>query len=279
MKPVLSCHQALPLLEARARGVLTARCSFDLGQTELDVRLDPHGVHTESLTLAWTDVQQIATTDSVCFTVADGDVQPLRIFSSTADRSFQLWPTPSSPALLISGFLMHRVRDVPPHEGAARMVRALGKLRGRVLDTTTGLGYAAIAAAAFASQVVTIEIEPVVGQLARQNPWSRPLFERQNIERREGDSKELVPTLEPRSFGAVIHDPPAVNLAGDLYSAAFYAAVLRVLAPRGRFFHYVGDAESASGARTTRGVVKRLREVGFTQVRVLGDAFGVLASA
>lgn len=279
MKPVLSCHQTIPLLEARTRGANTARCSFDLGRTALDVQLDSQGVQAESLRLTWTDLQRIADTDSVCFTVADGDVQPLRIFSSAADRSFQLWPTTSSPALLISGFLMHRVRDVPPHEGAARMVRALGKLRGRVLDTTTGLGYAAIAAAANASQVVTIEIEPAVSQLAQQNPWSTGLFERPNIERREGDSRQLVPTFEPSSFAAVIHDPPAVNLAGELYSAAFYAAVLRLLAPRGRFFHYVGDAESASGSRTTRGVVKRLREVGFSQVRVLGDAFGVLASA
>jgi predicted methyltransferase len=174
---------------------------------------------------------------------------------------------------------MHRIRDVAPHEGATRMVRALGKLHGRVLDTTTGLGYAAIAAARTATEVVTIEVEPVVRDLARQNPWSRELFENPKLALRDGDSAQLVPTLEPGSFSAVVHDPPAINLAGELYSTAFYSALLRVLTRNGKLFHYIGDANSASGGRTTRGVVKRLHEAGFSRVTILKDAFGVLASA
>jgi hypothetical protein len=157
------------------------------------------------------------------------------------------------------------------------MVRALGKVRGRLLDTTTGLGYAAIAAARIASEVVTIEIEPVVRELAALNPWSRELFETKNILRREGDSAELVPTFEPGSFSAVLHDPPAINIAGQLYSSAFYGAVRRLLTQDGKFFHYIGDANSASGGRTTRGVVKRLKDAGFSRVSIVPEAFGVLA--
>jgi predicted methyltransferase len=158
------------------------------------------------------------------------------------------------------------------------MVRALGKVRGAVLDTTSGLGYAACAAARTATHVTTIEIEPVVRQLARQNPWSQELFDNPKIRLCEGDASKLVPSLEPGSFSGVVHDPPAINLAGELYSADFYAAVLRVLTRGGRMFHYIGDANSASGGRTTRGVVRRLREAGFSRVDVLKDAFGVLAS-
>jgi uncharacterized protein len=158
------------------------------------------------------------------------------------------------------------------------MVRALGKVNGRVLDTTTGLGYAAVAAARAASEVVTIEIEPVVRELSRLNPWSRELFDNPKIHLADGDSSQIVPTLAPASFSAIIHDPPAINLAGELYSGAFYAALLRALTRNGKLFHYIGDADSASGGRTTRGVVKRLGEAGFSRVTIVKEAFGVLAS-
>jgi uncharacterized protein len=277
MRPVISCYQAAELLEARARGLATARCSFDLGCTQAEVELTEQGVRAPGLTLAWAQVEHVATVDSVCFAVEEGEVAPLRSFSRAANRSFQLWPTPSSPALVISGFLMHRIRDVAPDEGAQRMVRALGKLRGRVLDTTTGLGYAAICAARSAAEVVTIELEPAVRELARSNPWSRELFDNPKLHLRDGDSASLVPALAPRSFSAIVHDPPAINLAGELYSGVFYAALHRALDPGGKLFHYVGDADSPSGGRTTRGVVKRLHEAGFSRVSVLKDAFGVLA--
>ncbi len=278
MLPVLSCYQAAPLLAARTAGQHSAVSSLDLGRTEVTLSLNAQGVSTsEGPLLDWADVEHVASTDSVCFALEAGQATPLRIFSDNANRSFQLWPTPKSPALLISGFLMHRIRDVAPDEGAARMVRALGKVRGRVLDTTSGLGYAAIAAARTASEVVTIEVEPVVRELARRNPWSRELFESRNIVLCDGDSQELVPSLEPGSFGAIVHDPPAINLAGELYSRAFYSALYRLLQRGGKLFHYIGDAESSSGARTTRGVVKRLREAGFSRVTVDQDSFGVLA--
>jgi len=279
MRPVLSCYQAAPLLEARERGLQLARTSFDLGRTEIEVSLDDGGAHSAAVSIDWASIELAAASDSVCFGLEDSRLTPLRVFSEQANRSFQLWPTKSSPALLISGFLMHRVRDVAPHEGAERMVRALGKLRGAVLDTTTGLGYAASAAARAATRVTTIEVEPVVRELARLNPWSEELFDNPKIALCQGDASKLVPELEPGSFSGVIHDPPAINLAGELYSAAFYVAVLRVLTRGGKMFHYIGDPSSASGGRTTRGVVKRLREAGFSRVDVLKDAFGVLASA
>jgi predicted methyltransferase len=278
MRPVFSCYQAAPLLEARERGATHARTSFDLGKTEVDVALDEVGVRGATVALDWSSIELAAASDSVCFALEDSGLEALRVFSEEANRSFQLWPTQTSPALLISGFLMHRVRDVAPHEGAERMVRALGKIRGAVLDTTSGLGYAACAAARTATHVTTIEIQPVVRQIARQNPWSQELFDNPKIHLLEGDASELVRSIDPGSFSGVVHDPPAINLAGELYSADFYAAVLRVLTRGGKMFHYIGDANSASGGRTTRGVVKRLREAGFSRVDVLKDAFGVLAS-
>ncbi|NLD73912.1 MAG: spermine synthase, partial [Chloroflexi bacterium] len=45
----------------------------------------------------------------------------------------------------------------------------------------------------------------------------------------------------------------------------------------GRLFHYVGDPDSKSGRSVTRGVVQRLGEAGFRDVRPRPQAFGVLA--
>ena len=67
-------------------------------------------------------------------------------------------------------------------------------------------------------------------------------------------------------------------LAGGQYAGEFYARVRRLLTRNGRFFHYIGDPDSPSGGRTTKGVVKRLHDAGFTRVSIVKEAFGVLAS-
>ena len=67
------------------------------------------------------------------------------------------------------------------------------------------------------------------------------------------------------------------SLAGHLYGAAFYRKLRRVLAPKGRLFHYVGNPESRSLANVTRGVIDRLRMSGFSRVGPCPEAFGVVA--
>jgi predicted methyltransferase len=275
---VLSFVQARALLAARESEKERLNVSFDLGRTEQEVKLQPGGVEGASgLVISWADLEHIAETESVCFLIEDDGVQALRAFSEGSGRVFQLMPTDAEPLLLIAGFAMHRFRDVGPALGAKKMVEALSPLRGRVLDTTTGLGYAAIHAARFASEVVTIEIDPMAREIARKNPWSRELFESPRITRLLGDSSEVIKTLPDDSFSAVLHDPPAINLAGELYSQDFYSEVYRVLSRSGKFFHYIGDPKSASGGRVTKGVLRRLGDAGFSRVVPKPQAFGVLA--
>jgi predicted methyltransferase len=125
--------------------------------------------------------------------------------------------------------------------------------------------------------VVTIELDPAAHEMCRQNPWSQPLFANEKITLRLGDSFEEIETFAPETFSVILHDPPAFQLAGELYSAEFYRRAFRVLKPRGRMFHYIGDPHSKSGARTTRGVVQRLQDAGFTRILPKPEAFGVLA--
>src|SRR5690606_35924033 len=103
----------------------------------------PDGVRLPGdVELSWAALEEVSRQENVCFAITHAGLEPIRAFSEVSQRSFQLLPTPSAPAMLIAGFTMHRFRDTSPAEGAARMVRALSPLRGRLLDTATGLGYA-----------------------------------------------------------------------------------------------------------------------------------------
>jgi predicted methyltransferase len=148
---------------------------------------------------------------------------------------------------------------------------------GDVLDTATGLGYTAIGAAKTATRVTTIELDPAAQEIARRNPWSRGLFDNPRLTQRIGNSFEEIGTFPPESFTVILHDPPTLSLSGDLYSGEFYRRAFRVLRRGGRMFHYIGDPDSRTGASTTKGVIRRLREAGFARVVPKPEAFGVTA--
>ncbi len=275
---VLSHVQVAPLLRAREEGASLATTSLDLGLTQASVSLQAGGVVLPGgERLPWADVEEIHDSDTFCFVVTDGRAEPIERFSEAFNRYYSLMPTERAPTLQISGFPMHRIRDVTPDQDTKLKVKALSPLFGRMLDTATGLGYTAIEAARTAEQVVTVELDPVVLEIARLNPWSRQLFDNPRIEQRFGDSFGVVQTFEEESFARVLHDPPTFRLAGELYSGEFYRHLHRVLAGRGRLFHYVGDPGSRTGRNVLRGVVRRLQEAGFRRVVRRSEAFGVVA--
>ena len=182
-----------------------------------------------------------------------------------------------APTMLISGIPMHRIKGIDPHRDTVQKIKTVAPVTGRVLDTATGLGYTAIEAAKTAEHVITIEIEPIVMEVARLNPWSRPLFQNPKITQVIGDVGEEIEGFEDEAFWRIIHDPPAFNLAGELYSGVFYGQLFRVLRRGGRLFHYIGNLESTSGRRVSRGAMRRLQEAGFSRVVRRPDAFGLVA--
>ena len=275
---VLSYVHAAPLLVAREAGEVAARTSLDLGLATDEVALEAGGVVLpDGQRLPWDAVEEIAGDESVCYALQDGQVSKVQRFSEVRNLTYVLMPTLRAPTVLISGIQMHRVKDVDPWQDTLSKVRAVSPVEGRVLDTCTGLGYTAIAAAEKADQVVTVEVDPNMIEMARLNPWSRPLFGHPRIRQIMGDSLEEVQAFEEGSFSRIIHDPPMLARAGDLYSGAFYGYLYRLLARRGRLYHYVGDPESKSGRNITRGVMRRLQEAGFRRVQPRPRAFGVVA--
>ncbi len=275
---VLSHFQAKPLLDARKRGLERLRSSSDLGLSESEAVLDENGAEFPGLgRVGWNDLEKIAESGTSCFALGDGGMEKIQAFSEATGRPVSLYPTPGAPTVLVAGRSMHRIKGTDPWADTIQKIKAVEPVTGRVLDTTTGLGYTAILAAKTAQRVDTVELDPVVSEIARLNPWSRGLFENPKIVRRIGDSFEVADDLPEAAFSRIIHDPPEFALAGGLYSLKFYRKLFRLLAPGGRIFHYIGNPESASGARNTAGVAKRLAEAGFARVKACPAAFGLTA--
>ena len=266
------------MIEARDRGQSVVMVSTDLNLTKSEVKL-----HSESVQfptgdrLEWKSIQEISENETACYRVEGNTAKTIKGFSEISGRVFGLMPTESAPTMLISGIPMHRIKDTNPYQDTLNKLKAIKPVMGDVLDTTTGLGYTALEAAKTARHVTTIEIDPMAQEIARQNPWSQALFDNPKITQIIGDAFEEIEKFKADSFSVIIHDPPMFSLAGDLYSLEFYQQASRVLKHNGRIFHYIGDPDSKTGARTTAGVIRRLQDAGFIRVVRAPRAFGVVA--
>jgi predicted methyltransferase len=275
---VLSHFQTGAMLSAFSEGKQSVVSSTDLGMTPADIRLFEQGVALDGKTvLSWDAVRQINDSETTCFAVENNAARPVKGYSERSGWSFSLLPTETAPALIVAGFPMHRVKNISPLAAAKLMIDTLSPVRGKVLDTATGLGYTAIMTARTADQVITVEREPVAQEIARQNPWSGELFNNQKIEQIIGNCMDIILELDSSVFSCIVHDPPASSLAGDLYSQEFYLQLFRVIKSGGKLFHYIGDPQTKSGERITGGVIRRLHDAGFRQVLRKPLAFGVVA--
>jgi uncharacterized protein len=273
---VLSYFEVRPLLASREKRRIET--SPDLGRSKTEVTTSAEGVtFFGTIFISWSSLEHISSEEKKCFWVSEDTIEELRVFSEETQWVRSLWPTGSAPTTVVAGFPMHRIQGINPLEDTKRKVEAAAPISGRVLDTATGLGYTAIYAARFAKAVVTIELDPSALVLARKNPWSQELFDNPKIEQKIGEAQEVIKSFATTSFAQIIHDPPTFKLGGELYSTAFYRELYRVLQKSGRVSHYIGDPESLSGKRTTRGVIQRLQDAGFSRVIPKPNSFGVLA--
>lgn len=275
---VLSHYQTRPLWAARERGEETAVVSLDLNITSTKIGLSKEGaILPDGQILAWDLITEISESELGCFQVQDSEIEKIQFFSEAFNRYYSLMPTQAAPTMLISGIPMHRIKDTDPHKDTLSKIKAVMPATGEILDTTMGLGYTAIEAAKTANHVTVIELDPVVVEICRCNPWSQGLFNNPKITRKIGHAWDVVEEFEAGRFSRIVHDPPMFSLAGELYAADFYRELRRVLQGNGRLFHYIGDPKSKSGGGVTKGVVRRLKEVGFSRVKPYPQAFGVVA--
>ncbi len=274
---VLSHFQVGPLLAKLDVGI-ESEISPDLGLATVQVLMEEEGIRfPDGELLLWDVAEQIVASRVNCFVLQNGVATKVTAFSERTNRVYSLMPTKEAPTLLISGLPMHRIKDTTPNRDTEEKIKAIKPVVGEVLDTATGLGYTAIEASKTANKVTSIEHDPEVLEIARKNPWSVALFESNNITQLIGDSFDILLEQGSDRYSAIIHDPPTFSLAGHLYSKEFYESLHRVLRAKGRLFHYIGNPNSRSGRSMTRGVIRRLRESGFSKIRRAPQAFGVIA--
>ncbi|HLL80568.1 MAG TPA: hypothetical protein VKT25_13765, partial [Ktedonobacteraceae bacterium] len=203
---ILSSVQVEPLQSARHNNQITASVSPDLGLSTVEVELLADEVRfPNGESVNWSQLEAILTTMNACYLVRDGEIEKVQRFSEDTGRFCSLMPTQGAPTLLLAGFPMHRIKGTDPHRDTLSKIKAVAPVVGRVLDTTTGLGYTAIEASRTADEVITVEIDPAVLEIAKLNPWSRELFDNPKISQLVGDSAEVVEEFHDASFSRVIH--------------------------------------------------------------------------
>jgi len=179
------------------------------------------------------------------------------------------------PTFEIDGIKMLPTAKVSPYADAERKVGLIRPRDKLILDTCGGLGYFAHwCLRGGAASVLSFEKNPDVLWLRSLNPWSPR--EDALLRLRLGDVSAEIGALADASVDAILHDPPRIGIAGDLYSRDFYAQLARVIKRRGRLFHYTGTPNKlTSGRDVPSEVANRLRSVGFS-TSMNGD--GVLAT-
>ncbi len=277
--PVLSYLQAEEALEKIKKEEKSFLISLDLNRTKDQVFVNEDGiVLPDSQLLNINDLKKIAKDKNKCYLVLEGKAYPIIIFSEKTGWVRTLQPTQTIPTSNVAGFIMHRIKDIDPLKDTLLKIKYLKiNKKSVVLDTCMGLGYTAIESAKKAYKVVSVEVDPAALKIAKVNPWSQELFNFKNIEIRIGNLASEIKNFKDNSFTHIIHDPPNIRLAGELYSTQLYKEFFRVLRYKGTLFHYVGNPEKKQGNSITISVMKRLKEAGFKKIKRLPSAFGLLA--
>ena len=202
----------------------------------------------------------------------------IKFYSEKTRKFYKLIETSTWPTVKISGIFMHRVMNVDPRTDCILKIKALGKIEGIVLDTCSGLGYTSILSArkTEVKKIITIEKDENMIKIAKLNPYSKELFINPKIELINGDSNEEIKKFPDEYFNFIIHDPPRVSIAGELYSLEFYKQLFRVLKKGGKLFHYTGKPGIRQGKNYEKGISLRLIKAGFKKVERADYANGLV---
>ncbi|MCX8204346.1 MAG: RsmD family RNA methyltransferase [Candidatus Nezhaarchaeota archaeon] len=277
--PVLTSEVARTALKAWREGLRTITLTYNLGLSRAMVELTSEGMVIEGRTVSYDELQLALRDEDALFIVEPhGRLRKAILYSEGRLYKLKKVVEDGAPTLEVSGVPIHRIEGTKPWEDAIQKVSLVKVEKGaRVLDLCTGLGYTAIASMiSGASEVWTIEKDANVLRMAEANPWSRGL-EDPRIVKVLGDVTKVLANFSEGEFKAVIHDPPSITQASELYTVELYREIHRLLEGGGRLAHFVGPTVSrARGMDLMQAVSKRLKSVGF-MVKVDKEAMGVLA--
>jgi len=240
--------------------------SLDLGLTKQQLELD-HGlvIAPNGDELAMPALKK---SEKVCF-FYDEEFKRIRFHGEQTGMIYELVETAGRPMLKVSATPFHKWDFIKRIEA--------DKPTGVVLDAGTGLGYTAIAAAATAKKVITVEHDLHVLQVQLLNPWSHPL-DRPNIELVHRDIVEFIRTCKDKSFDVIIFDGGTPRSSGLFFSLENYTHARRVLRPNGKLYHYLPDKGQQRGRDFPAEVIARLKKAGFSRVQRFKEENYIIAS-
>ncbi len=199
-------------------------------------------------------------------------------FSPDTNLFYKLFETETLPCLEISGIRMHCFGKSTVLQTTKQMVSFISPLKGIVLDTCCGLGYTAIEIAKNpqVQKVYTFEIDSNVLELAKVNPASSELFSSKKIIMENESVLEKISFFPENFFDRILHDPPAISIAGELYGRPFYKELFRVLKEGGKLYHYTGLTGSKKGVDLIANTILRLEEIGFKNIVRVEEPAGIV---
>jgi len=266
---ILTYNEAHILLEANKKELKEAAVSLDLNKTLSEIKIE-NGcfIFPDNQKLGESQLKKPVKDDTSCFLVRDSSLVKIQLFSNETNKFYKLVPTKDAPTIEISGIRMHVTKEMSPIWDTNKKIESISPINGFVLDTCMGLGYTAIAASKQAEFVMTCEKDENVIEIAKHNPWSQELFDNKKISIIKIDILKEINSFKSSMFDAVIHDPPRLNLASELYSFDFYKQIYRVLKNNGKLYHYTGSPGSRNRNVNLAGnVSKRLKKAGFRNIQ------------
>ncbi|MBI2655740.1 SAM-dependent methyltransferase [Candidatus Woesearchaeota archaeon] len=266
---IITSAQALQLLEANKKGLKEAEISLDLNKTISKIKIqNDEFIFPDNQKLDKSQLKKPVKDDTSCFLIMDSSLAKLQLFSDETNKFYKLVPTKDAPTIEISGIRMHVTKEMSPMEDTNKKIAAISPIKGFILDTCMGLGYTAIAASKYADFVMTCERDGNVIEVAKHNPWSIELFNNKKISIMKTDVFDEIKIFKSSMFDAIIHDPPRLSLASELYSLDFYRQLFRVLKNKGKLYHYTGSPGSKNRKVNLAGdVSKRLGQAGFRNIQ------------
>lgn len=256
MNYITSSEDLRKAIDAINKGKTEVEISLDLGKSKIILKIQndklilPNGQKAE--------IPKIRDSDKTCYLHKNGKFVKFQFFSEETNKLYQLVPTQNKPILKVSGTPMHKMLFVEQIKKA--------QLKGTVLDSGTCLGYTAIAAAQTAKQVITIEWDPNVIEVAKLNPWSQELFTKENIRQIIGDLTEEIKKFPGEHFDSIIFDAGTVHESGDFFSKANYREAYRVLKKGGYLYHYLPQAGVKRGRDFIGEIINRIKRAGFKSI-------------
>jgi len=253
MYPTINAAELRKIDNCIKGGLKEVETSLDLGLTNTKVKLNKEGFYYKGKLIK---IGKVREKDKSCYITIKNKLQKMQFFSD--GLLYKLNQTDYKPIMQISGTPMHK-------KSFSEMLEK-EKFHGKVLDSGTGIGYSAIIASRSAKQVITVEMDKHVLELAKLNPYSQELFKNKNIKQIIGDITKEIKKFKYQEFDFIIFDAGTPKSSAEFFSLNNYKEACRVLKIGGRLYHYLPKHHIMRGRDFGGEVIKRMKLAGFKDI-------------